>query len=392
MALRDSVPVNAVTSGPRHHFFGYYDKTPWDNSGRYLLALETDFAERMPKAEEAARIGIVDLASNNAFLPLAETRAWNLQQGSMLQWLPHASDRSIIFNHRDGEGFGSVILDVSTGERRHLSRPIYSVAHSGKLAVTLNFSRLHRLRPVTGYVGGDDPLARSQCPDNDGIYVMDLDTGENRLIISLGQIAALDTQASMRTAEHWFEHLVFSSDDSRFLFLHRWRPEGQQQFLTRLFTSNRDGSDIFCVADHDLVSHFDWKDEKHILAWARQHGIGDRYFLFSDRASDAEVIGEGVLTADGHCSFSPDGRWILTDTQFDEKRMRTVILYDQASGHRFDIGSFFSPPAFTGDVRCDLHPRWSRDGKLICIDSAHEGSRQMYVLDVSELVGSVQTP
>jgi hypothetical protein len=37
-------------------------------------------------------------------------------------------------------------------------------------------------------------------------------------------------------------------------------------------------------------------------------------------------------------------------------------------------------------IRCDLHPRWGRDGRAVCIDSAHEGARQMYVLDVSGLV------
>jgi len=37
-------------------------------------------------------------------------------------------------------------------------------------------------------------------------------------------------------------------------------------------------------------------------------------------------------------------------------------------------------------LRCDLHPRWSRDSKKVSIDSAHEGSRQIYVLDVEKIV------
>jgi len=32
-----------------------------------------------------------------------------------------------------------------------------------------------------------------------------------------------------------------------------------------------------------------------------------------------------------------------------------------------------------------LHPRWNRDGLAVCIDSVHEGERQMYVIDVSQI-------
>ena len=38
-------PVDSLTRDPRRHFFGYYDKCPWDSTGRYALALETDFAD-----------------------------------------------------------------------------------------------------------------------------------------------------------------------------------------------------------------------------------------------------------------------------------------------------------------------------------------------------------
>ena len=37
-------------------------------------------------------------------------------------------------------------------------------------------------------------------------------------------------------------------------------------------------------------------------------------------------------------------------------------------------------------MRADLHPRWDRDQRRVCIDSIHEGSRQIYVLDATSLL------
>ena len=100
------------------------------------------------------------------------------------------------------------------------------------------------------------------------------------------------------------------------------------------------------------------------------------------------VLGEGILTEDGHCSYSPDGRWLLTDTYPVAEPYRTLILYDLLEDRRVDIGRFYSPPEITGEIRCDLHPRWNRDGTQICFDSVHEGHRQLYIVDVGQLVGS----
>src|SRR5213592_3915160 len=105
----------AVTRGPGHHSFGYYDKSPWDTTGRYLLALEAPFCDRSPGPGDVATLGVVDLAEGEQFRPFAETRAWNWQQGCMLQWLPPAADRLVIYNDRDGQRFVSVICDALSG-------------------------------------------------------------------------------------------------------------------------------------------------------------------------------------------------------------------------------------------------------------------------------------
>jgi len=385
--ISEQLPIiRAVTKPPQHHFFGYYDKCPWDWSGRYILALETGFIDRPPGPDDTATIGLVDLEANNNWQPISKTRAWNWQQGTMLQWLETVSDKAIIYNDRKDGQFVSVIQDIESGKRRFLPRPIYALSHNGKSALSLNFARLHQTRPGYGYAGISDPWEDELCPEEDGIYWMDLNTGENRLIISLKQIVKINHRPTMDNVKHWFNHLLFSPDDQRFIFLHRWHTKDGKGRWTRMFTARPDGSDIYCIADDEMVSHFDWYNSNQILAWARQKEIGDRYFLFTDQTDKKEIVGEGILTQDGHSSYSPDRRWILTDTYAGKKNRRTLILYSCVDSHRINIGHFFSPPELKGEIRCDLHPRWSRDGQEVCIDSAHEGHRQMYILDVASIV------
>ncbi|MCD6289491.1 MAG: hypothetical protein J7M34_03235 [Anaerolineae bacterium] len=379
-------PIKRATEGPFHHFFGYYDKTPWDATGRYLLAMRVAFIHRPPTPEDIAVIGMIDLENGRRWKPLAETTTWNWQQGTHLQWLGSAPDRLIIFNTRTRDGYKAVILDVHSGESRLLPRPIYAVAPSGRRAVTLNFSRVHRTRPGYGYAGIPDPWEHEEAPAEDGIYYLDLDTGESRLIINLAQITEIEHEASMDEAVHWFNHLQFNPSGTRFIFLHRWRLPGQPGWSTRLYTANPDGTGIVLLAREGLVSHFDWQDDEHILAWSRYQGE-DHYHLYTDQSEEVQVIGADVLDRDGHCSYSPDRRWILTDAYpTPDHPERTLILYRPDTNTRIDIGRFYSPPELAGEIRCDLHPRWSRDGKQVCIDSAHEGERQMYVIDVSSIV------
>jgi hypothetical protein len=376
--------VQRLTGGPRHHFFGYYDKCPWDSTGRYLLALEAGFMDRAPGSGDAATVGMVDLARERRWISLAETSAWNWQQGAMLQWLPAAPDRLIIYNMRLSDRFVSVIRDVGSGEARTLPRPVYAISRDGRSALTLNFSRVHHCRPGYGYEGVPDPWAEDPAPEEDGIWWMDLRTGESRLILSLARVAALEPQPSMEGTRHWFNHLEFNGDDSRFVFLHRWRGEGM--WRTRMFTARPDGSELHCLAHDDYVSHFAWRDRSHILAWAHQRETGVFYYLFTDQSQEKEIVGGGILTVDGHCSYSPDRRWILTDSYPDPDSKRSLILFRPADGRRVTLGRFYSPPELSEEIRCDLHPRWNRDGTQTCIDSAHEGERQVYVMDVGDIV------
>src|SRR5262245_40644899 len=97
----DLPPVRAITRGPRHHWFGYYDKLEFDRTGRYVLGMEVDFEHRSPRADDLIHVGMVDVHSDDRWIELGRTTAWCWQQGCMLQWIP-GSATEVLWNDREG--------------------------------------------------------------------------------------------------------------------------------------------------------------------------------------------------------------------------------------------------------------------------------------------------
>lgn len=380
--------MEAVTDD--RHWFGYYDKSPWDATGRYLLANRASIEGEQPTPGDTIDLGMIDLQDDNRFIPLDTTTEWSWQQGAMLQWVGPGYDQHVIYNRRSGIRPGAVILNVHTTGTRVLDRPIYAVSPDGAQGVSLDFHRLHHLRRGYGYVSAD-PAEQEVFPrpDDRGIYHADLTTGDSELVLTLAEIAAFQPIGVPADKAQWVNHLQINPSGTRVAFLHRWALAEIPHFATRLMTCNFDGSDLRVLGDAgtwSTFSHYDWRDEHTLLMWARSRSA-DRgaFYRFDDRTGATEPVGEDVMTADGHCSYSPDRQWILNDS-YPREDYRTLYLYRVADGRRFDLGRFFSPPEMTGDLRCDLHPRWNREGKQVCIDSAHTGSRRMYILDVTSIV------
>ena len=243
------------------------------------------------------------------------------------------------------------------------------------------------MRPGYGYAGLPDPNRELLAPDDAGIYSVDLETGAATFLISIAQVAAIpDPHRDLSEAKHYFNHLLFNTDGSRFIFLHRCR-WGESGLHTRMMTAAADGSDIYGVGQYGYTSHFIWRDPEHILAWARHPSHEDAFYVFQDGTQEVEVIGKGVMKVDGHCTYLADTNWILIDTYpvpRGDGKVQELYLYNVESGQRHELGEFGAAPEYAGEWRCDLHPRSSPDGSLITIDSAHGGNgRQIHLMDIS---------
>jgi hypothetical protein len=225
---------------------------------------------------------------------------------------------------------------------------------------------------------------------------MDMATGRQELLFSFADARALPyagraDSAFGPAAKHWFNHLLFNTDGTRFFFLHRWRnPETRPpaSFHTRAYTCDRDGKDWWCLDPHGRTSHFIWRDPRHVMAWAWHPSHREKFYLYEDKTDRGEVVGPDDTIVNGHNTYLPgtDSAWVLNDTYPDaQRRLQRPYLYHPATRRKISLGAFHSPPAYAGEWRCDLHPRASRDGKFVCIDSPHAGGRQMYLIDLRGL-------
>lgn len=381
-------PIRAITTGPQYHWFGYYDKWQIDPTGQYALGMEVDFEHRSPTAEDTIDLGIIDMNNGDTWTKIASTKAWCWQQGCMLQWIPN-SKTDIIWNDREKDQFISKIYNTKTGQTRTLPQAIYTLSPNGKTAIGTDFRRINHMRPGYGYAGIPDPNHDVKAPQDAGIYTVNLETGESKLIVTIAEIAQIPyPHGDISDARHYFNHLLFNTDGSRFIFLHRWR-FGEGTFHTRMLTADLTGSNVHVVDDFGKMSHFIWRDPHTILGWAYHPSHDNKFYLYQDQKQNApQPIGPDVMTVNGHCTYLPGNEWILNDTYpSKETRNQVPYLYHVATGKRTDLGIFPSPEPYTGEWRCDLHPRFSPDGRFVIIDSAHENNgRQMYRIDIADIV------
>jgi hypothetical protein len=379
-----------------HYTFGYYDRFAWDEGDQLHLALRIPQQERLPLPGESAEVGYIDAASR-VFKKVGETLAWCHQQGAMTLWLKHLP-RTFIYNDfiREGMRWHPVarVYSLDVGQSGHYEVPIYAISRDGRWGVTLNFSRIPRRG--YSYAFAELPLDVPEPDlDADGLSLVDMLTGDVKLIASYRQlIAEHPFPYDLDNVYMWLNHTIFNCDGSRVMVLFRYSPSVLEShpWRTYMYTMRIDGSDLRCSLSDiywrsGTVSHQIWgRTPEEILVdadWGG-HGYGHEYIVFdeSKHPFQAHRISKGMGPA-GHLNFSPDGRWLVADTYPDKEGVQHLALVNVASGDWVELGRFLHRTrGAVGDMRCDLHPRWSEDGTLLTVDTIHDGPRKIYMLDL----------
>lgn len=362
-------------------FFGYYDKSPWNRNGdTYLSHHLTD----------NKNIELVALRqSDSTSFYIGKTEAWTYQQGAMLQWLPGAYSESVIYNTIQNSEMGCCLQDINTSSKRFIPWPVQAVHPDGHSVISLNYSRLMKMNPEYGYSKKTSNFSSDMPLKDDGLWLVNLNDGDAKLIINLESLLQESHRDCMDNAQHGVNHVIFSPDGDKFIFIHRWLTKNHIRY-SRLFMMDLNLKSLKLLLDENHVSHYCWLNNDEILIYAGTFSHGKRYYNLDVTHGHIQTISPDKfdLYGDGHPGLSPDGKWIVTDSYPDAARVRRLLLWNMSEEYLVEVGRFFSSVRFENEKRCDLHPRWHPKKPLISIDSVHEGVRKSYVVDVQSIVGS----
>ena len=388
-----SLKVEQVTSGSKHHFFGYIGQCqtiPWNASGRYILCLEIDHINRMPKPDEAAAVCVIDTQNQNKIIATDKTYGWNPQQGAMFYWHPKHDETQFFFNDRDpktGKVF-TVLYDLKTKKRlreyRFKDTPIGNggVTADGTFFMGLNYGRLARLRLVTGYPKALDWSKEEKAPANDGVFKVDIKTGKKQLLASFRDLheLLLKQNPKLNHSGLFINHTLLNRDGTRLYFFVRAGWSSQDGDKINIPCSiHTDGSNLTLHSRH-IGGHPEW-DLGNVLIGRRNK---DQILYDVDSKKIIGKIGSPKLfpKPEGDISLSPNGQMFVNGYKKDSKNF--YAIYRKTDG-AFGLSKGLDKGSYSGDIRIDPAPRWNRTNDAILVPGlADNKTRQIFLIRITE--------
>ena len=366
----ETVGKIVISEKDKHCYFGYYDKSPLDSKSQRVLFV------RVPenaKEGDVAEVCLYDMATKKQTV-IGKTSAWNWQQACMEQWI---NDDVVSYNRYNAEKkeYQAVLHSIATGEDKALGRAAYAYDKDFSKYLSLNFYRLDKFAKGYGYPYQVDSMDETE----DGIWEVDVETSEAKLILTLANVMAYNPHYS-DGIQHYINHVTYCPDENYVMFIHRWQERGET-FTSRLLLYNKETGVITTILDNGHVSHYCWKNEKELLIYATNREKQKGYMIVNIYTGETSMV-EGLPLEDGHPSCSADGRWILTDTYPNNGRKQYLFLFDTEIKELKVVDKLWSPFIYFNEFRCDLHPRWSKDNQYVVVDNTATGVRTLNIYKV----------
>jgi len=144
-----------------------------------------------------------------------------------------------------------------------------------------------------------------------------------------------------------------------------------------------DGGNWYPMVNNGYVSHYCWCSDTELLVYSTERATGTELHLYCGRSDSVSPVAPESVFRDGHPSYFYDSRFLVIDTYPDEFGDQNLLIVDTLEDSAIELGRYYSPLSYRAELRCDLHPRHSPKGNLVSVDSAEQGRRAIYLVDIS---------
>ena len=356
-----------------HYFIGYYDIDPFNELTQKIVCHRVSKKYSSQVLPEIGDVGLMSV-STGEFEKLKDSRALNWQLGTRIQWLDH---EHVIYNDiKDGHHVSLKLNVVSQEVVKQYVRAFWAISPNKKLAASLNFSRIREKRPGYGYPG------ISTDGDAERLTLTNLDSGDVTYSINLNEILKAINYDS-KGADLYLNHITWSPNSKKLLTMfHLSELEGGSRKIYPV-VYDLDTRTWTWIDDNGFFSHSTWIDDSNILAY-RQYEGSPKYCIWNIDAG-WNAIQKSMPHFDGHPNLlHRDSDVVVVDSYPSRVGKMGLFLGSISSEKKYkSIGFVMSPGNFSGALRCDLHPRVSKDSSKIICDIPTIKGRRIVVIEGS---------
>lgn len=399
-------PVTQVTPGDGYYVHTYFDVTPFSPSGRYMAVTKLPFQDHLPELGVTAEVCVIDL-ENRTIKTIYETKTWGFQTGANVQW--GGSDKYVYTNDFiDGKAV-AVEIDRESGEIRAFERSMYNVSRDGTRAIGFPLELLNVTQQGYGMPSRDldnPPSLTPGAAEDEGVWQTDLKTGESKLLYSIAHVAeAVPVPPPKAGGTYYFWHSKFNRQGTRIMQVLRYmRPDGVGGRNPIVMTLDAAGDQVYYTPkneDDDPVyadggGHPNWNPAGNYIIRKLKLNSGKKRFCKIKYDGSEFIVLTKKYKGTGHPSVDDTDRYLITDTYQGEDPDKKVTLQfiDLEKDEATDVCTIPTMPRdeLEGSIkalRLDGHPAWNRDHTKVSLQAAHKGNRQLYVVDLRELMGKV---
>ena len=322
----------------------------------------------------------------------------------MMYWNPGAPETQFFFNDRDpatNQVF-CVLFDIEQNKRvreyRFEDTPFGNggVKQNGGSFAGINYGRMARLRPVTGYPEAYDWNPGALHPEDDGVFVVDIETGAKRLLASFRQMrdALVERYPRIDKTPLFINHTLWNRDGERLYFFVRGNFNRRPKRVNVPMTVRADGSGLREQTVF-IGGHPEWELGANMIGTvprpasggaSPEDDAGEMLVLYNSESQQViQELGSPEIFPDpgNDVALSPDAKWIVQG--FEEEARNAYAVYRRSDGAWAHTRWFDQRQYDSGDLRIDAAPKWNRSGDQIVFSSLTdepEPTRQLFLIRV----------